>query len=255
VAFAGPFFSLFFSLPLLFFVRIPPLDIVFWQILFINGCTMSLAFILYMKAIKVSPLSITIPMLAFTPLFLLVTSPLILSEFPSIFGLLGIILIVLGAYVLSIKDVRKGFLEPFKALFKEKGVLFMLVVAFLFSLGSNFSKIAIQHSNPIVYTVMHAIFMSSLLFPISLIKSEKTLFLIKVNLKKLFPIGLFHAITIILALVAMEMVIVPYLISVRRSAIIFSTLYGYFFFKERRILERLTGAVVMVFGILIISLF
>jgi len=255
MAFSGPFFSLFFVVPLLFFVEIPPLDFVFWQIFLINGIIVSLAFILYMRAIKISPLSITIPMLAFSPLFLLVTSPLILGEFPSLFGLMGILLIVLGTYVLSIKDARKGFLEPFKALFKEKGALLMLISAFLFSLGSNFSKIAVQHSSPIVYAVMHAILLSCLLFPVSLIKSDKSLANIKANLTKLFAIGLFHALIVISALIAMEMVIVPYLISVRRTAIIFSTLYGYFFFNEKRIIERLSGAVIMMFGILIISFF
>ena len=181
--------------------------------------------------------------------------PLILGEFPSLFGLIGILLIVLGAYFLSINDVRKGFLEPFKVLFREKGALLMLLSAFLFSLGSNFSKIAVQHSSPIVYAVMHAVFMSFLLFQVSLFKSNKSLSIIKHNLKKLFPIGFFHALIVLTALFAMEVIIVPYLISVRRSAIIFSTLYGYFFFKETRITERLSGAVIMIIGILIISLF
>jgi uncharacterized membrane protein len=255
VAFSRTFFAIFFMVPLLFFVEIPFLNFVFWQIILINVIMISSAFILYMRAIKISPLSITIPMFAFSPLFLLVTSPLILGEFPSIFGLIGILLIVLGAYVLSIKDVKQGALEPFKALFREKGALLMLIVAFLFSLGSNFVKIGVQHSNPVVYSVVEAVFMSCFLFPVSLFKSKKILSNIKVNLKQLLLIGLFQALVVILSFIAIEMIIVPYLISVRRTSIIFSTLYGYFFFKEKRITERLSGAIIMVIGILIISLF
>lgn len=84
--------------------------------------------------------------------------------------------------------------------------------------------------------------------------SEKSIKRIRINLKVLITIGLCHALIDIFVLKAMELTIDPYVISVKRVSIIFSTLYGYFFFKEKRITERLTGALVMVLGVLLISL-
>lgn len=106
---------------MLFFVPVPEIDWIFLIVLVIRGVLNAFVSVIYIKAIKISPLSLTLPMLTFTPIFLLLTSPLIVGEFPSIIGVLGIILIVLGAYTLNIKDVKKGFFSPFKSLVKEKG--------------------------------------------------------------------------------------------------------------------------------------
>ena len=97
--------------------------------------------IFYMKAIKASDLSITVPMLTFSPLFLLITSPLTLGEFPNLFGLFGILFIVAGSYMLNIKQRKEGWLVPFKALLSQNGPKFMLIVAFLWSISANFDKI------------------------------------------------------------------------------------------------------------------
>ncbi len=143
VSWALRFFALPFLLPLLLFIEIPKLGNEFWSALFINGVLNVLATILYMKAIKQSDLSITIPMIAFTPIFLLITSPLLVGEFPNAFGLIGIILGVVGAYMLNIKEIRNGYLAPFRALLKEPGPKLMLAVAFIWSITSNYDKIGV----------------------------------------------------------------------------------------------------------------
>ena len=84
ITFSWSIFSGLFLFPLLLFTGIPYLDGTFWTAIIILGFLLSTGRILYMRAIKLSPLSVTIPMLAFTPLFLLITSPLILGEFPNI---------------------------------------------------------------------------------------------------------------------------------------------------------------------------
>jgi uncharacterized membrane protein len=255
ITFSWSIFSGLFLSPLLLFTGIPKLDYTFWISIIILGCLLSTGRILYMRAIMLSPLSLTIPMLAFTPLFLLVTSPLILGEFPNFFGLTGILLIVFGAYTLSIKDLKKSYLAPFKALFKEKGSQIMLLVAFIFSIAANFFKIGIQQSNAVVLPLVNNAFIALLLLPVIIKKSKKPLGKIRVNLKVLITIGLLNAMMGVFSTIAMELAIVPYVISVRRTTIIFSTLYGFLFFKEKRIIERITGAIIMVLGVIIISLF
>ncbi len=80
VSWSYSFFSLPFLIPILFFMEIPSLSIQFWIILIIAGFLGSISTILYMKAIKSSDLSITTPMLTFVPLFLLITSPIMLYK-------------------------------------------------------------------------------------------------------------------------------------------------------------------------------
>lgn len=208
-----------------------------------------------MKAIKISPISLTVPMLAFTPLFLLITSPLILGELPNFLGLTGILLVVSGTYTLSIKDVSKGYFAPFKTLLRNKGSLLMLFVAIIYSITANVAVIGIQHSDPIFFPIMSNAFTSGLLFPVMLMRLGKSLKGIRMNLRDLFLTGLFSALTSIFFGKAIELATVLYVASVKRTSIFFSILYGYFFFKEKRIMERLLGALIMVLGILVMSLF
>jgi len=244
-----------FLLSLLFFIPIPKLGSSFWSVLLIVAILDVIAAILYIKAIRLSPLSLTMPLLSLTPLFLIITSFLILGEFPSFFGIIGIIFIVLGVYLLNIKDLRKGILTPFKSLFREKGCRYMIFIAFIYSITSNWGKILIQNSSPLFFS---AIYFPLLVIPFLIlffIKSRKNVKQVVLNFKDFVWIGLFFALMIIFHSLAITLIIVPYFISIKRTSSIFSVLYGHFLFKEKNIRERLTGAVIMLLGASLIILF
>jgi len=240
------FFALPFLIPLLFFIEIPSLGNQFWIALFVGGSLNVITTILYMKAIKHSDLSITVPMVTFTPLFLLLTSPLIVGEFPSLFGFIGVLLIVLGSYTLNIKQRHAGYLAPFKTLLKEKGPKLMLLVAFIWSITSNFDKIGVLNSSPIFITLT--------LLPIMLYKSRGSIQQILISHRTLLPIGLFSALSLIFQMTAISLTLVAYVISIKRTSVVMTVLFGYLIFKEKGIKERLVGAVIMVIGVLFIVL-
>ena len=249
-------FALPFLLPLLFFIPIPKVTSQFWWALFIGGGLNALTSILYMKAIKISPLSLTVPMLTFTPLFLLLTSPIILGEFPGIFGIIGVLLIVFGSYLLNIQVMKNGYLAPFKALIKEKGPILMLIVAFIWSITSNIDKIGVLNSSPIFWAISINIFLFfTLLFIVSLKSKVNLKRQILQNTKVLFPIGLFSALALICQMTAIKMALVAFVISIKRTSTIFSSLYGFFIFKEPFLKLRLVGILIMVLGVFLIALF
>ena len=244
-----------FLLSLLFFIPLPKLESGFWSILLIVAILDVIAAILYIKAIRLSPLSLIMPLLCLSPLFLVMTSFLILGEFPSFFGIIGIIFIVLGVYLLNIKDLRKGILIPFKALFIEKGCRYMIFAAFIYSFTANFGKILIQKSSPLFFS---AIYFPLLVIPFLIlffIKSRKDVKRVVLNFKDFFWIGLFFALMIIFHSLAITLVIVPYFASIKRTSSIFSVLYGRFLFKEKNIKERMIGAVIMLIGAALIISF
>lgn len=247
-------FSLLFLIPVLFFIDMPSLGNKFWLALLISGSLNAITTVLYIKAIKHSDLSVTAPMITFTPLFLLITSPLILKEFPSILGLIGVLLIVLGAYTLNIQKRHAEYLEPFKALLKEKGPRLMLLVAFMWSITSNFDKMGVQNSSAIFWVMSINLFITLAIFPIMLYRSRDSLKQIKTRYKMLMPIGLFSALGLIFQMIAINLTLVAYVISVKRISTIISVLFGHFIFKEEGIKERLLGVVIMVLGVLLITL-
>ncbi|MDA3953777.1 MAG: GRP family sugar transporter [Bacteroidales bacterium] len=254
VAWALNFFALPILLPLLFFIEIPEITSGFWLAIFVSGTLNIATAILYLKAIKIADLSLIIPLSTFTPLFLLITSPIIVGEFPNIFGLIGIFLIVFGSYVLNIKEKKDGLFAPFKALVHNKGAQLMLLVAFIWSITSNFDKIGLQHSSPIFYGIAINIFITIGITPIVFIKSRKNLKQIPKNLKSLIPVGIFHGLMMLFHMIAISMTLVAYLISIKRTSAIITVLFGVIIFKEKGLKERIWGAIIMLIGVLCITL-
>lgn len=74
-------------------------------------------------------------------------------------------------------------------------------------------------------------------------------------LPKLIPMSLAGIFETGFYLIAIQYTYISYVVSVKRFAIIISVAIGYFLFKEKNIKERLIGAIVMVIGVILISLF
>ena len=237
------------------FINIPELDSVFFVITFLAVPLDIIAVLLYIRAIKVSPLSLTLPFLSLTPIFLIGTSYIILGEKPDKCGFIGIILVVIGAYLLNVHTISQGFLAPFMAIVKEKGSVLMIIVAFIFSIGACLGKIAVQHSSPAFFSVIYIFLLSLFLFIIVSFKSKQ--FLSK-SISRPVPfvfIGMLIAIMIVTHLKAISLIEVSYMISVKRLSILIGVIYSVMFFNETNIKERFLGAAVMVSGIIMISVF
>jgi len=254
LAWAFRFLSVVFMLPVLFFEGIPEIGPDFWVVLGFASVLLALTTIMYLRAIKDSDLSVSIPMLTFSPLFLLLTSPIIVGEFPDLSGLLGVLFIVFGSYILHIKEYRRGFLSPFKALLHDKGPRLMLIIAFIWSFGAVLDKVGLMNSAPVFWAVCVNLVSSILLLPAMLIKSGNKLKQIVTESKILIPIGLITAIGLVFQMFAIKIALVAYVISVKRTSVIFSVLFGFLFFREKGIAERLTGAIIMVIGVILIVL-
>ena len=104
------------------FFGMPRATPMFYAVIFINIIIFFVAQMLMIKSLEVSNLSVSIPMLSFTPVFLLLTSYLMLNEFPTLAGLLGVLLVVLGSYILNLHESKQGYLEPVKSIFRNKGI-------------------------------------------------------------------------------------------------------------------------------------
>lgn len=249
---------LLFALPVLavslLFVEIPRLDKTFW---IATVCALPLeitAIILYTKALKVSPISLTMPFLALTPLFLIAMSYLILGERVSLQGGIGILLMAMGSYTLNLHKIRHAILEPVKAIFREKGSVMIIIVAFIFSITSSLGKMAIEHSSPIFFGSFYFILVTLLFTPIALGKHRGRISLSKKDIIPLTSIGITYAMMIIFHMLAMSLTNVAYMISIKRTSLLFSILYGYVLFKEEKIAEKTLGSIIMFIGFLMIVL-
>jgi len=254
VMWSRPAFAALILLLILLFTEIPKTDTTFWLVVLIGAPINVIALLLYMRAIKISPLSLTIPMLGTSAIYILLVSYVLLGELPSFIGLIGIITIVFGAYILGMDSNKKEFLAPFKSLVKEKGPVLMLVVAFIFSITATIGKVGMLHSNVVFFTFTYVTIMAIIFSIIIFCKSRKNFYQIKRNFFKFFLIGVLMVADFFFILFAFKYALVNYVISAKRASILFSTIFGFMFFKEKNIKERLLGAVIIIIGIIIISL-
>ena len=113
--------------------------------------------LLFLEAVRASPLSHTIPFLSFSPVFSVLLSALLLSELPGPLQLAGVGLIVLGAFLLNL--AREDLSHPalfLRGLTRERGSLLMLATALLWALGAIFDKRALRHAPASVHAVVVA---------------------------------------------------------------------------------------------------
>lgn len=248
-------FSLPFAIVAFYFIPIPELDGTFWLLVLVLAPLDVTAFYLYMKAIKMSPLSLCIPFLSFTPVFMLFTGFIILGEMPNLWGGLGILLVVAGSYVINVNKVKDGYLAPFGAIITQPGSLLMLVVSVMFSFMAVLGKMAILHSSP---TFFGFLFLTSL----NLITLAVFPLLGKVRWKRLLTmytaglwVGLMLFFHVLCHTLAIGMVEAVYMIAVKRMSILLSVVYGWLVFREIEIRHRLMGASLMFVGVVAITLF
>ncbi len=252
VAWTRLLFALPVLVPILFFIEIPSLDRTFW-LATLSALPLEIAaLILYTKALKVSPLSLTMPFLALTPLFLIIMAYVIVGESVSIYGGIGIMLVALGSYTLNLHKMKYALLEPVKAIFREKGSVMIIFVALIFSITASLGKVAIEHSSPFFFGSFYFILITILFTPIAMVKTRGGLKISKKDILPLSSIGVTFALMIIFHMLAMSLVNVAYMISIKRTSLLFSILYGHLLFREEKIAEKALGAIIMLLGFVLI---
>lgn len=236
----------------LFRQGIPPIGDEFVRAALISVVVNMVGTTLHVKALTLSPLSLTMPFLAFTPLFMLLPSWVVLGEAPGALGALGIFLIVAGGYAMHLDKLSGGFMAPVRAIASERGSLLMLVVAAIWSVSAVYDKVATVASSPAFYTTFFSLTFGLLYAPLLIIGVKKRP-LTRAVTPRLLLLGLIGAVMILSQFSAIELTVASYVISIKRAGMVLSVVFGYVFFKERHLRPRLAGASLMAIGVAVLS--
>ncbi len=239
----------------LFLLGIPHLNHTFWVAVFWRLIIDSLAFTLYIKGVQMSPLSLTAPMLSLTTLFVLITQFLIDHLVPTPIGVVGVIVIVIGIYILHFDHDTKHILSPFKAIIRERGVLIVSIAAILWSFVVAFQKLGVDNSNPYFYTAFFQLFWAICFTPVAIFTHRKE-FLSILNFKmakKLFPAGAFDAMQVFPQYVAYALALPVYVNAVGNTQILFSSIFGWFFYKEK-LEKHIIPTILIVIGVVLVTI-
>ena len=242
-------------LPLLVVQPMPELATEFW---YWTAALIPLevtAMLLYSQAIRDTSLSLTLPYLAFTPVFNTLTGYILLQEQVSVTGFLGILFVVFGAWLLNLEHARGERFDvfaPFRAIVTERGSRLMLITAALYSLTSVLGKGALAYTTPIFFGTLYYVVIG---FTVIVIFSAGASTPVNVLWRRPVPhlaIGLFMGVMVVTHFFAIQHVEVAYMIAVKRTSLLFGILYSVLLFHERARIEHFVAGGLMIAGVYLI---
>ena len=226
----------------------------FWPLLVLGGALGGVTYCLYGLALKRGDLSLTLPMLAFTPLFLLITSPLTLGEFPRPGGLVALPWWSSEPTCLICGNGATACSGRSKPLVTNAGSRLMLLVAAILEHRGNIDKLGLQASSPPCGRPASTPPPPWRSFPLPLgacaVRARAAGFPRAICLA-----GALEAAGLFCQMHALPLTQVSYVIAVKRLSIIFGVLLGAMVFREPDLAHRLPGAAVMVAGVFFIVIF
>jgi uncharacterized membrane protein len=254
-AFSMQFFSAVILLPIVLWKGVPEIKPVFW-LAFLAVLVLGPAWsILYMKAVKASPLSAVMPMLAFNPVFTAILSILFLGKWPSLTGWLGVVTVGVGLYLLRltfIKGTSQDWLTPIKTLFQEPGAIYMLGVAFIWSFGVNINKVQVGATSPLFTAFINVLGTAMVLLVMAWYYKKLDWQSIMDSKKRLVSIGFLNGLSELSHMSALALGYPPYVISIKRLNMTMSVVTGKLFFDESISKAKVAGIITMFIGFLLI---
>jgi uncharacterized membrane protein len=213
--------------------------------------------LLYMRAIRDHPLSLTLPYLAFTPVFVILTGYLLLGEQVDPSGMLGIALVFAGAWVLNQKHARirdwRSWVAPLAAILYEPGSRMMLGAALLYSLTSAMGKGAMRYMDPSLFGAFYFVLLGIAAIVLFAVPKPRVLVLVWRRPWAVLVVSLLNAGMVYTHFLAVQLVEVAYMIAVKRTSLLFGILFGALFFRERGLGIHVLAGGLMLAGAFLIA--
>lgn len=257
VAWAGQAFGL----PLLglnlilFFGPLPRVDGWFFIGILGSASLNTLAHLSATQALKEGDASLVAPLFVFSPAVTLLVSLVTLGEIPTTVPLIGVGLMILGAYLLALSSWQAA-LAPLKAALHQRPLWLAITTSILWGATPVFEKTAIEHTFPENSTAAAfgaLLALTLILFPIMLRRARNPFVQIRVRLGGFVVLGIIGGIAPLLGYAAYSLGLVGYVTALFKMSSVFALAWAFLFLREKDVPRRLPGAVVMVVGAILIA--
>lgn len=211
------------------------------------------ATVIYIRALQRGRLSHSLPFMAFTPALVVLTGWSLLDEQLDTRALFGIALTVIGAWFLFLApgDVSspRRWIAPFRAIAKEPSARAMLGVSAIFAVTAVLGRGALQYA-PAAW-VGQTYFMGAAIVSLFFIPFLKggVIKPIVANPWPALMVGLCMAGMVWFHFLALAQVETAYMITVKRTSLLFAMLFGAWWFREPGLKQNLFAGLVMLGGV------
>ena len=209
---------------------------------------------LFLKALSISELGLSIPLLSFSPLFSTILSSIILDENLQKLQYFGIGLIIFGTVILysrsfSIPDIFKSLTY----IVKNKGARYMILVSLIWSLTPILDKICFKYSSMNIHGFIQSL---GILIVLVMVNKEGFFDNLQSIRESFFVICitmLIGTIATILQFFAISLTFVSIMESIKRSVgQVFSVILGTMYFDEKITYQKIFGIIILSLGVFVI---
>jgi uncharacterized membrane protein len=207
------------------------------------------------KAYEEGDLSLVYPVARSSPVFVAVIAFLFLGEDISAFGVIAILVIFFGVYILHLEGLtREDLIAPIKYL-STGSSRYALLAAFGTTIYSITDKLGVTTIHPFLYSFWLGFFVTGMLAIAILyhrgfqpIKDE-----LKHNALKIALAGVLMRGGYMMVLYAMSIAQVSYILSLRQVSVVLGTIMGVIFLKESYGKVRIIGSFIIFMGVYILG--
>jgi len=228
-----------------------------WEIIFyllIVAILGSTAFLFLAKGVRHTEISVSSPLLNFGPAVTTILAFLFLGEILSIWQVLGILIIIVGTYVLEIEHKSKNVLEPFKKMLKSKYILFIFFAVLLYGFSGIADRHILSNYNLNVYTYLFFVqlfigFIYVVVISVYYGGIKEVVDGVKSLWKYVGLVAILITLTRLAYLQAVSMAFVSLVLPIKRLSTLFVTIFGGSFFHEKALKLKIIGCIIMLLGV------
>ncbi|MFA6536540.1 MAG: DMT family transporter [Candidatus Paceibacterota bacterium] len=235
------------------FIGFPEVKTGFWFALAISVVFASAGHYAWYSAMSYrDEVSLISPLRTLTPPIVLLTGMLFLGERPTVWGILGVVVTVIGLWFLMYSEA--GFAKTkLSTVLKSQGVKMGIATAVLFAISFPFDKKIVVLSSAVFSGAVSFFLIGVIVFFISSFKFRepgwgigqmftRKSFLFVAGLVILFSLGL------VLTFEALNYSFAAYAASAKRLVAIWAVIFGGSFLKEKNINRKILAVVIMIAG-------
>jgi drug/metabolite transporter (DMT)-like permease len=199
-----------------------------------------------MYAFAHGDISVVATFFSLSPLFLLLTSPLITRDPLSGADVAAVVLVVGGSLVIVYRPSRTGLTG------QKKAIMLAMGAALFFSLNSCFDRLAVQKGTPVLsgfaMTLLSALFLAPFVVfrrdRLQALRGHRAGLLIRGGLEIAF---------MVCKLYALQFLPAPDVVAVQRVSLLLSIIGGRMFFKEPDFKRRLAAGLLILGGVFVVA--
>jgi drug/metabolite transporter (DMT)-like permease len=245
-AFALPFYVVVFAVLYVWGEERFEWSLFFLMLVLLRSVTDTFAEWMKMYAFAHGDISMVASFFSLSPLFLLITSPLITGDPLSLPEVGAVVLVVGGSLLMVYRPSKTGWAGQRKAILLASGA------AVFFSLNSCFDRLAVRHGTPVfagfTMTLLSALFLT----PFAVFRKDRVQAL-RIHRTGLLLRGSLENAFMICKLYALQFLQAPDVVAVQRLSLVLSIVGGRMFFKESDFKRRLAAGLLILVGVFVVA--